>query len=80
MLNDLFFIEIIFLTVLCTQFGAVTGNEFTTDEVEVFGNGYSVLKDLAYSFMIVSAKIADGIMIARIAANRLLCAPIRRQF
>lgn len=56
-LNNLFFIEIIFLTVLCTQFGAVPGNQFTADEVEVFGNGHSVLKDFAYGPAVVPAEI-----------------------
>src|SRR5688500_12575742 len=65
MLNNFLFIEIVFLTVLCTQFSAVTGNELTTNEVEVFGNGNGMLKHFAYGLAVVSAKIADGIMIGR---------------
>ena len=56
-------VEVILLTVLCPELGTITGDQCTSNEVEVIGNLHRLPENLLDSFGVIPSEIGDGIVI-----------------
>ena len=59
----LLLVEVILLTVLGPELGAITCNQFATNEIEVVGYFHRLTKNFLDSLGIIPPEIGDGIVI-----------------
>jgi hypothetical protein len=52
-------VVVVFLAVLCPQFGTISGYKFSADQVKMPGNLNSCSEDFFNSFRVVSSEIGD---------------------
>ena len=60
---DLFGVVIVLFRVFGSQFGAIPGNQFTANQIKVFGYAPSLPKNLLYGVGIVLSETGNGIVI-----------------